>query len=218
MKLLIVVRLLFTSLIAGVLILAYPVFVFVCDFSSDDRECAQSYHGISVLGATLAVCLPATVVFVAGWWRSEASIKNISATQANALRRFRLAMTIVLVLCMATILSPLTVGFVAFPLLLATAGTWIIVEGALVLSRGNVASKTYADMTYDELGRAHSLWSGRMAESTGWAALLFATQQVDRIEHEVARRSSGLPSDGSDSRVVKTGADSPGGRKDTSGR
>ena len=211
MKLLFVVRLLFSSLVAATVIIAYPVFVFVCDFSSDDRECARSGHAVAVFGATLAVCLPAAVVFVAGWWRSEVSIKNVSTNQANALRRFRLALTIVLVLSLATILSPLTVGFVAFPLLVATAGTWIIVEGALVLSRGNVANKTYADMTDNELGRAHSLWSERMAESTGWAALLFATEQVDRITHEVARRSSGLTSDGSDSRVVEPGADSPGG-------
>jgi len=210
MKCLFVVRLLFSSLVPATVIIAYPVFVFVCDFSSDDRECARSEHAVAVFGATLAVCLPAAVVFVAGWWRSEVSIKNVSANQTNALRRFRLAMTIVLVLSLATILSPLTVGFAAFPLLVATAGTWTLVEGAL-LFRGNVAGKTYADMTDNQLGRAHSLWSERIAESTGWAALLFATEQVDRIAHEVARRSSGLTSDGSDSRVVPPGADSPGG-------
>ena len=128
LKLLIVVRLLFSCLVAGVVILAYPVFVFVCDFSSNDRECAQSKHAVTVFGATLAVCLPAAVVSVTGWWLSEASIRDISAYQVNALRRFRLAMTIVLVLSLATILSPLTVGFMAFPLLAATLATWVIVE------------------------------------------------------------------------------------------
>ena len=94
-------------------------------------------------------------------------------------------MTIVMVLSLATIFSPLTIGLVAFPLFAATVVTWTLVEGAL-LFRGNVAGKTYAEMTDNELGKAHSLWLERIAESTGWAALLFATEQVDRITHEVA--------------------------------
>jgi len=67
MKCLFVVRLLFSSLVPATVIIAYPVFVFVCDFSSDDHECARSEHAVAVFGATLAVCLPAAVVFVAGW-------------------------------------------------------------------------------------------------------------------------------------------------------
>jgi hypothetical protein len=131
----------------------------------------------------------------------------MSANQVNVLSRFRLAMAIVLVLSLDTVLSPLTVDFIAFPLLATTAATWVIVEGALVLSGGNLTSKTYADMTDDELGKAHLLWSARVAESTGWAALQFAAGQVERVTHEIARRSSGLSNDGPDSRVVKPGGD-----------
>ena len=207
LKLLIVVRLLFFSLVAGVMILAYPVFLFVCDFSSDDRECARSEHAIAVLGATLAFCLPAAVAFVAGWRLSEASIRDISAYQVNALRRFRLAMTIVLVLSLAAILSPLTVGFMALPLLAATLATWVIVESTLVLSRRGV-TKTYAEMNDDQLGRAYLLWSARTAESTGWAALQFAAEQVDRIAREADRRSLRRVRSDPDSPVVEPEADS----------
>jgi hypothetical protein len=63
--------------------------------------------------------------------------------------------------------------------------------------------KTYADMTDDELGKAHLLWSARMAESTGWAAFLFAAEQVELVAHEAARRSLRPVSARSDSSVVQ---------------
>ena len=77
----------------------------------------------------------------------------------------------------------------------------------MVLFRRGVTSKTYAEMNDDQLGRAYLLWSARTAESTGWAALQFAAEQVDRIAREADRRSLRRVRNGPDSPVVEPEAE-----------
>jgi len=93
------------------------------------------------------------------------------------------------------------------PLLMASVVMWVIVKSIRVLSGGGSMARTCADMTDGELGRAFSLWSARMAESTGWAALQFAAEQVERIEQEAARRSLRSASNCREPRIVELEAD-----------
>ena len=102
MRRLIIIRLLFGCLIAGIVILAYTTFFFACDFSSDDGPCAQSEDARLVFDAMLWLFLPAIVVLAVGWWRSEISIKDIAADRATPLKRFRLAMAVSLFVSLIT--------------------------------------------------------------------------------------------------------------------
>ncbi|MGA7324151.1 MAG: hypothetical protein WBX25_06655 [Rhodomicrobium sp.] len=92
---------------------------------------------------TLAFCLPAAVMILVAWWRSEASIKGMSANQGNDLGWYRLSMLIVLALSALTALwGNIFVRSMALPLLAAGVVTWIIVEIThVVAGRRRVISK-----------------------------------------------------------------------------
>lgn len=139
----IAVRLLFLCLFFCALALGLFVFAFMGAFSSDDPGCTMGQCRTQVSLMTLAFCLPAAVMILVAWWRSEASIKGMSANQGNDLGWYRLSMLIVLALSALTALwGNIFVRSMALPLLAAGVVTWIIVEIThVVAGRRRVISK-----------------------------------------------------------------------------
>jgi hypothetical protein len=103
-------------------------------------------------------------------------------------------------LCLAAGLSPLSAACFTLPLLVATVVTWMIVEITRALGFGRHSAKSHREMTDRELRAAHRLWTARIAESSGWGAMLFAVEQVESIKRESDRRSLRLESNDSNRR------------------
>jgi hypothetical protein len=83
---------------------------------------------------------------------------------------------------------PTTARFAALMALVGLIVIWLLAERVHAFAERNGVERPYHEMTDRELRRAHRMWSARAAESSSWAALLFASRQVEVIAMEISCR------------------------------